>query len=281
MFRISKIQFFESNSQQELNRQYIGIGCSEYQRYNFLKAIHNLSIFVTSILIVVQNIKDTIFWKQFTTCHNLPVNRALLFRISKIQFFESNSQRIKTSARYDDCCSEYQRYNFLKAIHNFLNTYHIVLRVVQNIKDTIFWKQFTTIYDLLIFFCELFRISKIQFFESNSQPDITSPALSPVVQNIKDTIFWKQFTTILNFYISHTQLFRISKIQFFESNSQLHQGQSRLVFCCSEYQRYNFLKAIHNYASIHNTGGTVVQNIKDTIFWKQFTTIQNNFSFRN
>jgi len=26
------------------------------------------------------------------------------------------------------------------------------------------------------------------------------------------------------------------------------------------------LKAIHNYASIHNTGGTVVQNIKDTIF---------------
>ena len=56
-----KDTIFESNSQPISRGINPFTGCSEYQRYNFLKAIHNLSIFVTSILIVVQNIKDTIF----------------------------------------------------------------------------------------------------------------------------------------------------------------------------------------------------------------------------
>ena len=144
----------------------------------------------------------------------------MLFRISKIQFFESNSQPGLLIHETKGGCSEYQRYNFLKAIHNFS-----VLRLCLYL---------------------LFRISKIQFFESNSQQTKISRELQTVVQNIKDTIFWKQFTTHSLPGFSSIMLFRISKIQFFESNSQ-HRVSSYLhVHRCSEYQRYNFLKAIHN-----------------------------------
>ena len=145
--------------------------CSEYQRYNFLKAIHNQRYDNQTFFVVVQNIKDTIFWKQFTT-QIFQINfRLQLFRISKIQFFESNSQRCEFFYLCYFCCSEYQRYNFLKAIHNFILQADSISEVVQNIKDTIFWKQFTTSF-------------------THMQSAVN------VVQNIKDTIFWKQFTTI-------------------------------------------------------------------------------------
>ena len=143
MFRISKIQFFESNSQQASLSVRMECRCSEYQRYNFLKAIHNHRTLSVNPACVVQNIKDTIFWKQFTT--------------------RDHRQMLKKS------CSEYQRYNFLKAIHNPVFIFNLSYLVVQNIKDTIFWKQFTTYKPFHLHVIKLFRISKIQFFESNSQ----------------------------------------------------------------------------------------------------------------
>ena len=144
---------------------------------------------------VVQNIKDTSFWKQFTTNYK-PIKKAnMLFRISKIQVFESNSQLLGGSITDMMSCSEYQRYKFLKAIHNGVA--------------------------------------------------IGSP--EPwVVQNIKDTSFWKQFTTYASPLRRSEMLFRISKIQVFESNSQRGCFFFVLLNSCSEYQRYKFLKAIHN-----------------------------------
>ena len=171
------------------------ISCSEYQRYNFLKAIHNSSTPVMGMEMVVQNIKDTIFWKQFTTSFIGYVYVLPLFRISKIQFFESNSQLNVWGLSVYECCSEYQRYNFLKAIHNRSLYLSQTAVVVQNIKDTIFWKQFTTVIGCWCNIFRLFRISKIQFFESNSQLCSILYGRKSVVQNIKDTIFWKQFTT--------------------------------------------------------------------------------------
>ena len=169
--------------------------CSEYQRYNFLKAIHNWQVNCWPCDYVVQNIKDTIFWKQFTTAYNVWYMLRQLFRISKIQFFESNSQHTYETFHILNSCSEYQRYNFLKAIHN-------------------------------------------------AEPNNWNS--TRVVQNIKDTIFWKQFTTCFLQWFSPPWLFRISKIQFFESNSQ-HMSKIKASSArCSEYQRYNFLKAIHN-----------------------------------
>ena len=195
MFRISKIQTFESNSQ--LFHIWFGetAGCSEYQRYKLLKAIHNY----------------------------LPASVAIvkLFRISKIQTFESNSQQICSVVVLPVSCSEYQRYKLLKAIHN----------------------------DLV---CEI--DGKI------------------VVQNIKDTNFWKQFTTDKCVAAGCSLLFRISKIQTFESNSQLKSNRPIKKTSCSEYQRYKLLKAIHNDHFDWQSIDMVVQNIKDTNFWKQFTT---------
>ena len=172
-------------------------GCSEYQRYKFLKAIHNILMIGNIAGIVVQNIKDTSFWKQFTTHPSLIATIYLLFRISKIQVFESNSQQNVSDKTGLTSCSEYQRYKFLKAIHNAITNRYWLVEVVQNIKDTSFWKQFTT-------------------------------------------IGWRPY--------SHVRLFRISKIQVFESNSQRILRSRRRTSSCSEYQRYKFLKAIHNVA---------------------------------
>ena len=196
LLRISKIQTFESNSQPNLIPYLLFVGCSEYQRYKLLKAIHN-----------------------YRMC--LPVER-LLLRISKIQTFESNSQLCSTAASIARCCSEYQRYKLLKAIHNKGFSVHIWFPVAQNIKDTNFWKQFTTLSSNILMASALLRISKIQTFESNSQP-------------IWD---WKDKKD-----------------------------------CCSEYQRYKLLKAIHNTTPPFVAMPMVAQNIKDTNFWKQFTTV--------
>ena len=195
LFRISKIQTFESNSQHL-------IIMDESQN-------------------VVQNIKDTNFWKQFTTLVKKSRFVSELFRISKIQTFESNSQRNCLIIYNQESCSEYQRYKLLKAIHNDCGKWIFIFFVVQNIKDTNFWKQFTTLMSMLVMINMLFRISKIQTFESNSQRIGLHKLLNFVVQNIKDTNFWKQFTTVDLMLLSKSRLFRISKIQTFESNSQL------------------------------------------------------------
>ena len=152
---------------------------------------------------VVPNIKDTFFWKQFTTPHASGLSASKLFRISKIHFFESNSQQWTENLRVHTCCSEYQRYIFLKAIHND-------------------------------------KANKIAEYY--------------VVPNIKDTFFWKQFTTKVSRGYRVFRLFRISKIHFFESNSQQTQNFKLRTNGCSEYQRYIFLKAIHNSFGIAANG---------------------------
>ena len=152
----------------------------------------------------------------------------------------------------------------MKAIHNHWKRRDRILQVVPNIKDTNYWKQFTTISYSEQLTVALFRISKILIIESNSQPASQRLWPSNVVPNIKDTNYWKQFTTAGNrlpretrlFRISKIliiesnsqqngslssflrQLFRISKILIIESNSQLAEATLEAVVGCSEYQRY-------------------------------------------
>ena len=67
-------------------------------------------------------------------------------------------------------------------------------------------------------------------------------------------------------YITYIQLFQTTKIQIFESNSQLF-GQTIIdKVGCFRLQRYKFLKAIHNacYYTIDND--MVVSDYKDTNF---------------
>ena len=144
----------------------------------------------------------------------------MLFIKSKIQFFESKSQPFMYNTCRLVCCLSSQRYNFLKANHNW------------EIGDG----------NIL----QLFIKSKIQFFESKSQLYLEISKGLLVVYQVKDTIFWKQITT--------------------------GEGKCRNVRCCLSSQRYNFLKANHNqYFFIHFLN-VVVYQVKDTIFWKQITT---------
>ena len=120
------------------------LSCLSSQRYNFLKANHNSGVIVNPIRLVVYQVKDTIFWKQITTSL-LQKNYLLrLFIKSKIQFFESKSQHICHCSLLLNRCLSSQRYNFLKANHNQYFVLGVFLRVVYQVKDTIFWKQITT-----------------------------------------------------------------------------------------------------------------------------------------
>ena len=147
------------------------------------------------LLRVVYQVKDTIFWKQITTA---PINQrrsVVLFIKSKIQFSESKSQPIVPACRVESGCLSSQRYNFLKANHNGVPIEPIRKGVVYQVKDTIFWKQITTLHRPLRMARLLFIKSKIQFSESKSQ----------------------------------------------QSSSHSHHCRS-----CLSSQRYNFLKANHN-----------------------------------
>ena len=61
LFQTTKIQIFESNSQQCIYRTRALEGCFRLQRYKFLKAIHNQLTGRTSPLGVVSDYKDTNF----------------------------------------------------------------------------------------------------------------------------------------------------------------------------------------------------------------------------
>ncbi len=195
--------------------------CSEYQRYQLLRAIHNCGNTWFVHHDVVPNIKDINFWEQFTTIRFIHTRHTTLFRISKISTFESNSQPVELSELLRSCCSEYQRYQLLRAIHN---------------------------------------------------GKVGGVVGSSVVPNIKDINFWEQFTTFIDFIRNMELLFRISKISTFESNSQHILAQLFTTHRCSEYQRYQLLRAIHNPGNKLVADVAVVPNIKDINFWEQFTT---------
>ena len=67
-------------------------------------------------------------------------------------------------------------------------------------------------------------------------------------------------------YTTHIQLFQTTKIQIFESNSQLYISNVVFSLCCFRQQRYKFLKAIHNLVAIVNEDRYVVSDNKDTNF---------------
>ena len=144
----------------------------------------------------------------------------MLFVRTKIQFFESKSQLSGERSLCPHSCSSEQRYNFLKANHNSFLFGSFLFGVVRQNKDTIFWKQITTNAPFIRNYGRLFVRTKIQFFESKSQLNLSMLLILLVVRQNKDTIFWKQITT------------KFHKASIFAS--------------CSSEQRYNFLKANHN-----------------------------------
>ena len=196
----------------------------------------------------------------------------MLFIKSKIQFFESKSQRVNSSSRFNVCCLSSQRYNFLKANHNLFVYPDWPPEVVYQVKDTIFWKQITTEILTVFYLFRCLSSQRYNFLKANHNSYRTLEYIYLVVYQVKDTIFWKQITTAIAVPQSPSVLFIKSKIQFFESKSQLLSTSSKTSFCCLSSQRYNFLKANHNIPIEGTDCKIVVYQVKDTIFWKQITT---------
>jgi len=67
LFTTSKIENFESKSQQEIILFEENYGCSRHQRSKILKANHNAAVIHKVMDEVVHDIKDRKFWKQITT----------------------------------------------------------------------------------------------------------------------------------------------------------------------------------------------------------------------
>ena len=67
-------------------------------------------------------------------------------------------------------------------------------------------------------------------------------------------------------HITHIQLFQTTKIQTFESNSQLSDTLTSILDRCFRLQRYKLLKAIHNALAVTARGTFVVSDYKDTNF---------------
>ena len=169
LFQTTKIQTFESNSQLSSGKTRRGNGCSRLQRYKLLKAIHNKP--------VPMLLND---W---------------LFQTTKIQTFESNSQRISIHRYVEQRCSRLQRYKLLKAIHNKRNEAKYFFRVVPDYKDTNFWKQFTTGFLSSYKLQCCFRLQRYKLLKAIHNTTIEDFSGQTVVSDYKDTNFWKQFTT--------------------------------------------------------------------------------------
>ena len=147
LFQITKIQNFETNSQLRQEQVDSNRDCFRSQRYKILKPIHNEVRFEHGCF--------------------------LLFQITKIQNFETNSQHLRDLTFFEITVSDH--------------------------KDTKFWNQFTTCSIFFSFQHLLFQITKIQNFETNSQQVGNTFGLALTVSDHKDTKFWNQFTTWIHY----------------------------------------------------------------------------------
>ena len=252
LFLMSKIRTYESNSQQDPPPRFAGFCCSWCQRYELMRAIHNsrvLAWFYALLFLmskirtyesnsqhgrtcmdhcsVVPDVKDTNLWEQFTTTPLKRKRSGWLFLMSKIRTYESNSQPF--------------------------SIFRLFYWVVPDVKDTNLWEQFTTLAIIWYQLHWLFLMSKIRTYESNSQQCTIPREFQGVVPDVKDTNLWEQFTTKEWEFISQDWLFLMSKIRTYESNSQPLEWKQTMTEGCSWCQRYELMRAIHNYSFHHFT----------------------------
>ena len=88
---------------------------------------------------------------------------------------------------------------------------------------------------------QLFQTTKIQIFESNSQPTRTTAPLS-------------------------AGCFRLQRYKFLKAIHNLPIRRALEAVCCFRLQRYKFLKAIHNSCRRRPSCPRVVSDYKDTNF---------------
>ena len=157
------------------------------------------------------------FWKQFTTTCYLWICKSMLFSNDKDTNFESNSQPLSKYWVNRHCCFRMTKIQILKAIHNFILIYIIIMLVVFEWQRCKFWKQFTTRANEYTVNKRLFSNDKDTNFESNSQH--------------RDSTLW-----------IHCCCFRMTKIQILKAIHNKIDMQSINLIVVFEWQRYKFWK---------------------------------------
>ena len=90
----------------------------------------------------------------------------MLFQTTKIQTFESNSQRIRHRSSESGGCFRLQRYKFLKAIHNSASRTVELMSVVSDYKDTNFESNSQQLARLADALGRCFRLQRYKFLKA-------------------------------------------------------------------------------------------------------------------
>ena len=113
---------------------------------------------------------------------------------------------------------------------------------------------------------QLFQTTKIQTFESNSQPTTSLQANTLCCFRLQRYKLLKAIHNLIMPNKNLLKLFQTTKIQTFESNSQQSPTSSKSGHRCFRLQRYKLLKAIHNFCLCFQQLQIVVSDYKDTNF---------------
>ena len=112
----------------------------------------------------------------------------------------------------------------------------------------------------------LFQTTKIQTFESNSQRFLINSIFLFSCFRLQRYKLLKAIHNIDFCTVRKVRLFQTTKIQTFESNSQLYTPNLFHALRCFRLQRYKLLKAIHNTDNGGALVNGVVSDYKDTNF---------------
>ncbi len=264
---------FESNSQHTGLSGNELFSCVVSTKIQILKAIHNTRTVHAFSFFVVLYLRKYKFWKQFTTSPLSTITPPALCCIYENTNFESNSQLKNSWTTPKVSCVVSTKIQILKAIHNCRLCCTLVAIVVLYLRKYKFWKQFTTVTNIIRNFYGLCCIYENTNFESNSQRivqwlfqkfscvvstkiqilkaihnfDALKRKTAKVVLYLRKYKFWKQFTTVKPSEVPEKLLCCIYENTNFESNSQLFRLHKVFEICCVVSTKIQILKAIHNF----------------------------------
>ena len=195
------------------------------------------------------------------------------FRLQRYKFLKAihNAKTNRNKVLFG--CFRLQRYKFLKAIHNSWRWRNCYFEGCFRLQRYKFLKAIHNAFvDIVPIGCGCFRLQRYKFLKAIHNMNIRHLCSTRLFQTTKIQIFESNSQLYSGVYLYIKWLFQTTKIQIFESNSQQDNKCSCQTLCCFRLQRYKFLKAIHNHRPVRPEPGRVVSDYKDTNFWKQFTT---------
>ena len=187
------------------------------------------------------------FWKQFTTSRRSKPQDTKLYSVWQRYNFESNLQPVEEDLDELERCIQYDKDTILKAIYNDTGKALIKYFAVFSMTKIQFWKQFTTILQIMGETVELYSVWQRYNFESNLQLSSANIwTCYRCIQYDKDTILKAIYNISFEGYLILGAVFSMTKIQFWK---QFTTHRTALLYRqgCIQYDKDTILKAIYNF----------------------------------